>query len=172
MLKSYYDYLSKDWSFTAPGLDGLAVRYVITPDRLNEFPLAFSGDGINVYVRTQARPMFQIRGSAEKEISPEISSVKWLQNAVKITFNSGQAGDLVFAQNSYPGWYAKVNHFTSPIKEDGIFMSVNVPAGISTVEWIYSPWWSKAGFFLWGLAAILLGLMASWDGEPRGRSRR
>jgi len=41
-------------------------------------------------------------------------------------------GKLVFAENIYPGRHANVNHAASPVKADGIFMSVDIPAGTDT----------------------------------------
>jgi hypothetical protein len=158
MLQSYYDFLSKDWSFTSRALDELGVRYVITTDSVMGFPLAFAKDGKNVYSRPEARPIFRVRTSTGEKINPEIIRIDWLLNRVKIALFSSKAGDLIFAQNSYPGWHVNVNHTASPIKRDGIFMSVKVPAGESTVEWYYRPWWAIVGFSLWGVAVSILVL--------------
>jgi len=73
---------------------------------------------------------FAIR--VRKSINAKIIGVEWHRNRLSVVLFSAEPGKLVFAENIYPGRHANVNHAASPVKADGIFMSVDIPAGTDT----------------------------------------
>lgn len=75
---------------------------------------------------------------------------------VTISARADAPAVLVLADADYPGWTALVNGQPAPVlRADGIFRSVAVPAGESTVIFAYQPaWWP--GVLILGAAAWLL----------------
>ncbi len=87
---------------------------------------------------------------------------------IVVRVRSEAEGYLVLADSWYPGWRALVNGQESPIyRADMIFRAVAVPAGESSVEFVYRP-----ASFDWGLrlaAGAVAGLFLLWWVSDRSR---
>jgi hypothetical protein len=69
-----------------------------------------------------------------------VSILKFTPNCFIFEVKSKAPGKLQLFQQFNPNWTAKVNHNPVDIKKSNIaFMSVNMPAGTSIVEWEYRP---------------------------------
>jgi hypothetical protein len=87
---------------------------------------------------------------------------------VEIRARSERPGLLVLSDNYYPGWKAKVDGEAVDVERvDYLFRGVPVPAGTSTVEFVYEPLSWRVGWIVSLLA--LIGIVAA---AVIGRRRR
>ena len=69
------------------------------------------------------------------------------------------AGYLVLTKPYYPGWKARVNGRRERVLEaDAAFCAVEIPSGMSTVEFYYDPLSWKLGLLLTGFSALACAL--------------
>jgi hypothetical protein len=159
MLIAYFDLLSRDWSLSSQALDQVGARYVVTDKPSEGLTFLSSFNGLLLYERPAARAVFHWSGSPHQAASRTIGPVKWQKNSVNLEVATKQPTKLIFAESNYPGWHARINGIATAIKPSGHFMSVTVPAGTSTVQWSYRPWWLVPGMLCWLLGAVILTAM-------------
>ena len=74
----------------------------------------------------------------------------------------------VLSDRWYPGWKASVNGADVPVlRANGVFMAVPVPAGVSDVEFHFTP-----GSVVLGAAISLAGMLAFFAVWIMARSQR
>ena len=79
---------------------------------------------------------------------------------VTVAVESETPGYLLLTDAYYPGWTATVDDEPAAVyRADVMFRAVRVPAGDSTVEFRYEPWWWP-GVLVWGAAVWLLAIGA------------
>ena len=80
---------------------------------------------------------------------------------VSLRVRAPQRGFLVLSDQDAPGWVATVDGAPSPIlRANYVFRAVEVPAGESTVEFVYRPLSLRIGAAISAVTA--LGLVAWW----------
>jgi Bacterial membrane protein YfhO len=157
MLIAYFDLLKTDWSLSSQGLDQVGARYVVTDKPSQGLTLLSSFDSLLVYERPTARPIFHWSGSSDQAASDAIGPVKWRRNGVNLQVATNQPNKLTFAATNYPGWRVRINSVATTIDSKWPhFMSVTVPAGKSTVQWSYRPWWLIPGMCCWLVGVVML----------------
>jgi hypothetical protein len=160
MLIAYFDLLKTDWSLSSQALDQVGARYVVTDKPSEGVTLLSSFDGLLVYERPPALPVFRWSGSLNQAASRTIDRVKWQRNGVELEVATNRPSKLTFAESNYPGWHVRVNGVPTAIDPRWPhFMSVTVPSGTSTVQWSYHPWWLIPGMCCWLLGAAMLTAM-------------
>jgi hypothetical protein len=100
--------------------------------------------------------VFVINDSSE--IQPaEISLLKFTPNLFSFQVNVPVSGKLELFQQHNHNWHASVNGKPVQVQKSNIaFMSVNVPAGVSIVEWKYSPNKVYIGMILSAVSLVAL----------------
>jgi membrane protein YfhO len=160
MLIGYFDLLNRDWSLSSQALDQVGARYVVTDKPSEGLTLLSSFDGLLLYERPEARPVFHWSGSHDQAASGTIGLVKWQRNSVNLEVATNQPLKLTFAETNYPGWHVRINGVATAIDSSWPhFMSVTVPSGTSIVQWSYHPWWLIPGMCCWLLGAVMLTAM-------------
>jgi hypothetical protein len=85
-------------------------------------------------------PFLFVTADSVAIIPADISILKFTPNGFVFEVKSKTPGKLQLFQQFNPNWTAKVNRNPVDIKKSNIaFMSVNMPAGTSIVEWEYRP---------------------------------
>jgi hypothetical protein len=169
-LITYFDLLNKNWSPSAENLDRFATRYVVTDEPIDGLTFLASFNGSLLYECPTVRPVFRWGNSTDGVSSNTIGPVKWGRNWVKVQVTTSEPSKLIFVENQYPGWHARVSGVAAAIGPSESFMCVTVPAGTSTVQWSYWPWWLIPGMVCWLLGAVILaaslfsGQIAPWRG--------
>jgi membrane protein YfhO len=164
MLITYFDFLNTGWSLSSRVLDQIGTRYVVTDKPTEGLTLLSSFNGLFLYERTAAQPIFRWSGSPDQAASRTIRLVKWQRNAVNVQVTTNQPSKLTFAESNFPGWHVRINGVATDIDSRWPhFMSVTVPSGTSTVQWSYHPWWLIPGICSWLLGAVLLAAMKLFD---------
>jgi hypothetical protein len=156
MLITYFDLLSKDWSVSSQTLDQIAARYVVTDEPIAGLTFLLPCNGSLLYECTTVRPIFRWSGSPDHMVSGAIGPVKWRKRGIDLQVTTSEPNKLTFMESQYPGWHARVNGVAVTIDSTDNFMSVTVPAGTSTVQWSYWPWWLVPGMVCWLLGAAIL----------------
>jgi len=160
MLIAYFDLLNTDWSLSSKALDQVGARYVVTDKPTEGLTFLSSLNGLLLYERPTARPVFRWSGSSAQTASGTIGLVTWQRNGVNLEVATNQPLKLTFAESNYPGWHARINGIATAIDASWPhFMSVTVPSGTSTVQWSYHPWWLIPGVCCWSLGAVILAVM-------------
>jgi hypothetical protein len=81
-------------------------------------------------------------------------------NLVEIRTNSKQPGTLILTALLYPGWHVTVDgEPREPLRIDGMYRGVDVPAGEHIIRWEYRPASQKWGFWISGGALLLVLLI-------------
>jgi hypothetical protein len=103
---------------------------------------------MNIYQLPAPKPYFETPGS---------SCVLQPQSRTSVIADCAMAAVLVRRELFFPGWEASNNGKPTPIVQyDGLFQSINLPAGHSTVAYRYAPTHIKWAWLLTGLAMIVL----------------
>jgi hypothetical protein len=93
-------------------------------------------------------------------------------NWIKMSVNSPRAGWLVLSDLWYPGWKVEVDGQPTPIfRANYLFRAINVPSGVHTVIWRYSPESFWIGFMVSAVAWILVGIFCLLTMTRRWRKR-
>jgi hypothetical protein len=91
-----------------------------------------------------------------EDVQPALISLIYTPNEVEIKVQAEADGYVVLADTWYPGWRANVDEESTEILHaDYLFRAVYVPAGMHTVQFVFSP----LSFYL-GLGLSLLGWSA------------
>lgn len=143
--------------------------YVLSKDVINaeRLTLVFQADGVNVYkiepyqeVYATDNPLF--RESTFPSIGtamPKCKIVDRNTNQVIVNVETGRMTQLILAQMYYPGWHAYVDGVEQPISVAwGIFPSVRVQEGSSTVIFKFQPGTYVVGTFLGLLGVAVVGI--------------
>ena len=77
-------------------------------------------------------------------------------NSVSIDVETADAGTVIWSDLYFPGWTARVDGKSVPVKKHGMFRSVPVPAGRHEVTWRYRPRSVYWGLTTSGLSIVLL----------------
>ncbi len=147
-------------------LELLGVRFVIVGEGASAYhPLLehprFRGIDIThgaykVFEYLDSKPIYQLHGSSEDRI--DVLRREPEHRILKVS--SKQEGLLSFAEQSYPGWSAKLDGSPLAIEPWQIaFQAVRVPPGEHTVEFIYSERLLPLGATI---SLISLALLAGW----------
>ena len=86
-----------------------------------------------------------------------------MRSAERIDARTDAAGTVVFSQANYPGWKAWVDGAPAEVSdEDGLFPSVRVPRGASSVRFQFAPgaWFLGVFVSLVSLACLLARALA------------
>ncbi len=96
---------------------------------------------------------------------------------IDVTCDALEAGTLTVQENAFAGWEASVNGQNASIASDQQWITVEIPAGTSTIELRYRPWDFWVGLFLSllgiGLAIAMLvtpdryRFHFSWNRRPK-----
>lgn len=156
MLITFFDLLSKNWSASSETLDRFATRYVVIGTPIGGLTLLSSFNGSLLYECPTVRPVFRCAGSLDGVQSNTIGAVRWGKNWVSVQVTTSEPSKLIFVESQYPGWRARVNGVVAAIDSSDGFMCVTVPAGTSTVQWSYWPWWLIPGMLCWLLGTVIL----------------
>ena len=112
----------------------------------------------------EAEPGFEL----DPEATGEVLSRSDQANGLTAKVNASGPMLAVLSDRWYPGWKARVNGADVPVlRANGVFMAVPVPAGVSDVEFHFTP-----GSILLGAAISLVGLLALTAVWIMARSQR
>ncbi len=79
-------------------------------------------------------------------------------NEVQMDVLSEQLGWLVFSQNHYPGWQARINAIKTEIfAANFVLQAIRIPAGAHTVTFTYEPFSFTLGWLV-SLSSLILAL--------------
>jgi len=143
-------------------MDRFGVRFVMTAERGGKYAelvahpryrmVGANDSYYKVFEYLDAKSIYQFAGTVNVERRDAGHRV--------LRVSSDAGGLLMFAEQGYPGWSAKVDGNEIPIETWNIaFQSVRVPAGTHTVEFVYQERMLTAGA---GVSLIALGLLAWW----------
>ena len=111
---------------------------------------------------TTTAPRSGFLGRTSGAPNPDDSYVEFLTDdaeRIVLSVYSTVPGFLLLADQYYPGWSASVNSDDAEILEaNGTFRLVEVPAGMSTVEFVYRPMSLYVGALISLIAWLLVGL--------------
>ena len=146
--------------------EGASVKYLLMPTALPILPaltnlhvkLVFSDAKANIYEMPSPRPFLSTKSS---------SCTLTRQNVDRTTVTCPNgASTLVRTELMMPGWKAYVNGKSVTIKTvDGVYQSIKVPQGTSTVTYSFLPPHEKYAVLLALLAALFL--VGDWTYERR-----
>ncbi len=146
--------------------EGASVKYLLMPKALPILPaltnlgvkLVFSDAKANIYEMPSPRPFLSTKSS---------SCTLTRQNVDRTTVTCPNgASTLVRTELMMPGWKAYVNGKSVTIKTvDGVYQSIKVPQGTSTVTYSFLPPHEKYAVVL-ALLAVLF-LVGDWTYERR-----
>jgi hypothetical protein len=141
------------------GLARLNTRYAIAsyPLTLPAWKSIKNDSGVWIYENPDSLryPVLQQSNGQTAEARTTFFSPNRVEYSVK------GPGMLLTSEVDYPGWIALLDGMRVPIRaSDGVFRSVDVPAGQHQVELVYRPWWTYLGLAvsIMTLAAIILGI--------------
>lgn len=142
-----------------PALLGLLnVRYLLADFPLPALPdLQLLGDveGTRVYENLASRPHARVESGPENWQAAAILE----DNPNRIVLEATGPGELVLAENMYPGWQVTVDG--SPAEAYAAYdllRAVALPPGLHRVEWRYQPASLYLGAAVSGLGWLLLGV--------------
>ncbi len=146
------------------GMDAFAV----------EVPQGFGLTSMNVEASQEEAAA--VSGPAEpapamKEGSAPVDIMQYSPNRIEMKVDAPFAGHLVLCDSYYPKWKARVNGVETPIlRANSTVRAVTVPAGRSTVEFVYDTRSFKNAALV-SLAAVFLCIgLAAFDVLKRKRS--
>jgi hypothetical protein len=119
--------------------------------------LVYRGKNTNVFELSGVRPYFD---SAECKMTPTTRD--------EIRAECSRAGRLVRLELAMPGWKAFVGKQEVGIRKvDDIFQEIDLPEGLSTVQFVYAPRGVRSA--VWISAGTLLAIIAglAWCSFPR-----
>jgi hypothetical protein len=158
----------------SPLMDQLGVRYLMTRQELSrKWKLAHNADA-PIYENTAAQPRARVSSGTNRagQACPErsrrelascpVTFTRDAPDAITLTLDSQQAGQLTLTDSYYPGWRAWVDGRPAPItRYRDAFRSITVPAGKHTIEMRYEPATFRIGLFISLLALALLTAAAA-----------
>jgi hypothetical protein len=140
-------------------MDQLGVRYLMTRRQLSgRWRLVHSAEA-PIYENLDARPRASLTSLPDRPLTFGRDD----PDAIALTVDSDQGGQLIVTDSYYPGWRAWVDGKPAAIGRvsDGAFRSLLVPAGKHTVEMRYEPATFRVGLFVSLVAGALLAGAAS-----------
>ncbi|MBI2899311.1 MAG: YfhO family protein [Planctomycetes bacterium] len=181
MLRHTHDYYCGAWSprpaFNPAGfpagtdlsepevLDTLNVRWIVSPRSLSPrwIERGRSEEGV-LYENPGARGDAFLLG-------PGAVSATRRTNRIAVDCAAGAPATLVVSESWMPGWRASVDGRRVQVtRYRDALMQVEVPQGVSRVEFVYAPASFRVGLAISGLAALAMiaaGTAAAWRGRKR-----
>ncbi|MGQ9909819.1 MAG: YfhO family protein [Candidatus Flexifilum sp.] len=102
-------------------------------------------------------------GPCPADVDPLTAQIRILHedgDSLDVSISAPQEGWLVVADTDYPGWKAYVNERPTPIQRANLaFRAVPVPAGASTVRFVYEPDWFIPSLIITGLSWSIWSVM-------------
>ncbi len=135
-------------------LDELGVKYVVSPDPLENLELITTTEHLFLYERPKPVPIFRL---ADQQCELAIQDLEWRQNAVVVELSQSFKGILVFAQPHYPSWKVEVDGQERDLLKSGLFMGVKLVGTESTVKFLYRPVLLKFGLIGTVIPLLLVG---------------
>ncbi|GAB4156748.1 MAG: hypothetical protein Tsb009_33780 [Planctomycetaceae bacterium] len=150
-------------------LRNAGVTHILAYSQLDEtrWPVSLIWSGYDSFYNRAGghpRPLFLYRFQtargraywANEESEGGIEFEEFRANVVRVKVNADQQGQLVLAELSYPGWEASVDGKPVSLETaQGMYRSVNVPAGEHTVEWRFRPTSFSTGLWI-SLASVFI----------------
>lgn len=131
--------------------------------------LADAGRGSRVEDRALQRPQEMSRRSSI--LHPRSSILEYAANRVVLEVHARTAGQLVLTDLQYPGWRVTVDGRPAESRRfEGLFRSVEVPAGEHAVVWSYRPRCLYWGGIVSAVSMALGPLFLAVRREGRGAS--
>lgn len=155
-----------------PAYQSIGVRYVAAPagDDLAGiwralYPKANPDDGLKLVYADQSTSMFELAHPASYMQAEGCTLALVSRQHVHAVCQN--TATLLRRELFYPGWQAEVNGLPVPVRAEGIFQTIALPAGRSDVRFAYLPThiWPSLGA---ALAALLLWLGLVMAGRRRG----
>ncbi|MFV1995999.1 MAG: hypothetical protein ACC661_11245, partial [Verrucomicrobiales bacterium] len=86
-----------------------------------------------------------------------VRSIEYTSKGVTIEVEAGSPALLVLCDSFFPGWHARVNGSEAPIFcANLVYRAVEIPAGVSTVEFRYVPVRWRVGMGLAGFGVLVM----------------
>lgn len=120
---------------SAEKLGKFAVKWLISNHPLNDNSFIFikKSGNFNLYENTLVLPRVRISGSNKVSLLKETSNFILIKTL-------GEGGDLVLADNFYPGWYATIDNRETEISlYKGWARTIKVPKGEHLITFSYNP---------------------------------
>lgn len=106
---------------------------------------------------------------AERFTNASVRIVSDEQDAVSLQASMPRPGFVLLLDNYFPGWAAMVNGVTAPIFcADYCFRAVPVPAGESSIRFVYQPASFRAGLALFFSGLLILAAVWFWPVKKIG----
>jgi len=117
-------------------------------------------------VLLEAQPSFPSTPNGGE--SPKVEVVRWRNNSYRVRVDAPRPGLVYDAEGFMPGWTATVNGHAAVIQAANYaFRAVEVPAGVSEIEFRYWPPGMTAGLAMTCMSVVVLVLLASgWRFRP------
>ncbi len=151
-----------------------------TSDKAFSPELAPSGDPIYnrskdcaIYALPNAKPRAQLIPA--QEFTGKLSLPEWIEDGVtrvRLKVETPINATLVLADQDYPGWVARVDGQSTPIKhlkEAQIFRAVAVPPGTHEVTFRYEPQSFRVGLYFALFACGLMAMVLGFSGTKQSR---
>ena len=141
MDRFYYDFVSPALGNPhSERLDQLGARFLVSCEPVEGFPLLAESEGVFLYERPAALPVFRFRaGNQDGSRTAVLSDVEWYQNSVILHLAENPGGSLVFAMPSYPGWSVSTDRGSRSLDDSDTFLKVRLDGSESTVAFRYRP---------------------------------
>ena len=152
VLRSLLDFAWRDRGVDTPTMDLLSVRYLVTQQPVPGLTEIGRVDGLHLYQRPTALPMFWRLGADGIRHREPLGLVRWDVNSVRLDLADDRRfdGSVVFSQPVYPGWRVYVDGRERTLERYEIFNRVRVTPGDRRIEFVYVPRW----ILLLGLVSV------------------
>lgn len=140
-------------SLIGPGgaVSGFGLKLQLRKTQSTSTPRQVYGDGLmSIYQLPAPKPYFEALGG---------SCMLLPQSRTSVVADCAKASVLVRRELFFPGWQARIDGQPTPIAErDGLFQSINLPAGRSAIAYHYAPLHILWAWLLMGLAVAALAV--------------
>ena len=171
MLGTYFDFMARDWNPNSSNMDLLGVRYLVSRQPLHGLNEIASSDGLHLYERPSALPMFWLLDHQGEKHGERIGRAQWGTNSVSLQLDREVDGNIVFSQPAFADWHVYVDGRERALEKYDIFNRVAVSRGDRIIEFAYRP----LRFYAWGavsLGVVLLCIALFWLDRSRYPSHR
>jgi uncharacterized membrane protein YfhO len=82
-------------------------------------------------------------------------------NKIRVTFEPGPAGELLWTDTHYPGWKAKADGRALPLKKAGpCFSKIEIPSDIRSLDLCFQPRYLRAAAWLTLVGILGMGILS------------
>lgn len=127
--------------------DRLGVRYIVTGKPIEEIDVNIDLQRFElidtvkrgrrtafVYFNPRAQARATLIDQEGEPIEGDVQFERYGHTELRLNITTPEAGRLILAEFSYPGWYASVNDLPTPVeRHQDLFRAIKVPAGKSEV---------------------------------------